>query len=162
MRRRHGVSAEFFFVIEDLDLDGNHTRPHIHGSIAIPRLQVPRTKQGEPIAKYRRIIAKEGVAAAEIAYGLKCIRDVLALATGNDRTRPRVYGGVDQSQNKWTRKPTLPFFSDHYVNYIFKNSQKTSALLPENRLARSQAMTQEATRLWNLIRNGESALAAWH
>jgi hypothetical protein len=161
MRRRYSHAAKFFFVIEDRDREGNATRPHLHGSIALPPLPLPITKTGLVRARWRRMIANEGREAAEAQYRRECVADVLAMATGNDGSRPRFHNNVDQTHNKWTGKPVFFLSNAEYVNYCFKAVHKASATLPEQRLAFSTALRQESRRLWSLIRDGEPALAAW-
>jgi hypothetical protein len=152
----------FYIVIEDRDTDGETAvRPHLHGAIEIPRMPVPRTKAGEPKARYRRLINDKGLEEAEFLAGREIINRVLRQATGNDRRRAQVVNGVSQLNNVWKRKPYNLLFNVEAVSYALKNMHRVSPSLTKNRLSISRDLRQEAQRLWALIREGESALSLW-
>lgn len=161
MKRRYGMSPLFFFILEDRDRDGSPTRVHLHGMIRCPRIPVPRTQRGNPTARWTRLISKVGSKRAELLHGHKCVADALCSATGNDGRFPRIYGGVDNSQNRWTKPPDQKLSNDAYVNYLFKHTDKASPDLPDGRLACARILNQEAQRLWRLIREGDAALSQW-
>lgn len=156
----------FFIAIEDRDVTGEiEVRPHVHGSIALPRLPVPTKIDGSPKARFRRIIDAEpgekGLAAAEYLAGRIRLHRALKIATGNDGLRPAVVGTVNQSHNVWKREPYNPLFNDHWVSYTLKNQDAASLSLSDQRLSISQPLRREAQRLWELIRTGEAAIHHW-
>ena len=58
-------------------------------------------------------------------------------------------------------KPYGPFFNRQWVDTANKNVKAVSALLGEHRLAMHQPLLQEARRLWQLVRLGESEMGQW-
>lgn len=162
LRSRFDAIPWFFFVIEDLTKTGlTRVRPHIHGSIQIPRVPLPLTANGVVKIRYRRVMARSNQIDAEYALGEDLLNDALRAATGNDGSRSAVVNGIRQGSNMWTRTPYRALFNDEWVSYAFKNMAKFSRRLPENRLSMCRALNQEAQRLWNLIREGEPALDQW-
>lgn len=152
----------FYIVIEDRDSDGlTAVRPHLHGAIQVPRSPVPTIKNGRPTARYRRLISKFGLEAAEFVAGRERVNRALKRATGNDGKRPEVVRGRSQLNNVWKRKAYMPLRNSQWVSYALKNMNAISPSLPENRLSMSRALNQEAQRLWELIRKGESAVDQW-
>jgi hypothetical protein len=162
IREEFGQSAWFYLVIEDRDTEGSSTvRPHLHGAIRIPKAPVPLTKDGRAKARFRRLMSEKGVEEAEYLAGRIKLDGVLKRATGNDGKRPDTVLGVSQLNNVWKRKPYFLFRNNEWVSYSLKNMDSVSPSLPVNRLSMSQPLKQEAQRLWELIRRGETALANW-
>ena len=152
----------FYIVIEDRDtFDTSDVRPHVHGSIEIPRAPLPKLVDGRVRAKYRRMAEREGIEEAEYVAGRQKIISALKKATGNHGGKNPVVNGRSQSNNVWKRKPYHPLFNLEWVSYALKNMNTISPKLPENRLSTSRGLTQEAQRLWALIREGETALRMW-
>ncbi|MBM0169168.1 hypothetical protein [Altererythrobacter sp. C41] len=160
-RALFGGPRWFFFVMEDQSPDGDSTRPHAHGSIEVRPATLPARGERHHL-RYRRLAERMGQAHAERICGLALTKDLLRVASGNRRAdRPTIVQGVHQGRNVWTSTPKRPFFNDQWVTYAFKNIDKVSPTLPDDRLAFSQSLRTESRRLWNLIRIGEEALSQW-
>lgn len=152
----------FYIVIEDQDTQGTSiVRPHVHGGIEIPRAAVPTLKDGRPTVRYRRLIERESIEEAELFAGRQRIIRALRQATGNHGRLPELAQGRSQLNNVWKRKPYRHLFNEEWVSYALKNMNAVSPSLPENRLSMTRGLNQEAQRLWNLIRLGESAISNW-
>ena len=152
----------FYIVIEDRDtFNTGDVRPHVHGSIEIPRVPLPKLASGRVRAKYRRLVERKGIEEAEYLAGRQKVISALRQATGNHGGRNGVVNGLSQSNNVWKRKPYHPLFNYEWVSYALKNMNAVSPNLPANRLSTSRGLTQEAQRLWALIRDGETALSKW-
>lgn len=162
-RSAFGSVAFFWFVIEDRSASGlSETRPHVHGEIQIlPHSDLPRSRNGSPTMKYRRIIAKEGIEAAYLERGREMTRSVLLEATGNAKMTIPTVEGRDQRRNVWMRKKYFHFGNPAWISYAFKNAPRDSRRLGQKRLAMSLELNREAQRLWRLIREGESAMDQW-
>lgn len=160
-KKQLGGPRWFFFVIEDLSADGEPTRPHAHGSIEIRPAQLP--KKGEKgYLHFRRLAANKGQEHAELVYGQLLSKQVLESASGNVKgRRPSIAGGINQTRNVWTTTPKRPFLNDQWVTYAFKNTNEFSQSLGDDRLAFSQSLRTEASKLWKLIKTGESAISQW-
>lgn len=111
--------------------------------------------------KYRRIIARDGIEAAQTEYGRELTRKALLDATGNSNSSNPLVAGRDERRNLWMRKSYFTFGNADWVSYAFKNTVHTSRRLGERRLVMSLELNREAQRLWNLIREGESAMEQW-
>jgi hypothetical protein len=152
----------FYVVIEDRDTEGAAiVRPHLHGAIQVPRAPIPTTKDGRPRAKFSRLINEKGLEEAEYLAGRIKIDRALRRATGNTGRRSEKVQGVSQANNIWKRKPYRLIRNNEWVSYALKNMKVVSPSLPENRLSMSRGLNQEAQRLWELIRRGDSAIANW-
>jgi hypothetical protein len=152
----------FYVVIEDRDTFGvAQVRPHLHGAIQIPRVPLPTTKVGRPRARFLRIQAAMGLEEAEYSAGRVALHAVLQQATGNTARRGSSFQGRSQNSNIWKRKPYRPLFNEEWVSYALKNMKAVSSALPNNRLSTSRSLSQEAKRLWSLIRDGEDAVSHW-
>lgn len=162
LKRRFGRASWFFFVMEDQTVDGDTTRPHAHGSIEIQPLPLDANDKSVPL-KWRRLIARKGLAAAQLAAGCELTIEALKAASGNAGDRPRVAGtsGVDQVRNLWRDEPYHPVFNSEWVDYGFKNAKRVSKTLGDNRLVLPYDLRGEAQRLWRLVRHGEPALVEW-
>lgn len=162
-RDEFGVAPFFWFVIEDRSQSGlSVTRPHVHGEVQIlPHPGLPTLRNGLLTMKYRRIVAKDGIDAANLEHGRVITREVLLKATGNSKGANSVVGDRDQRRNLWMRKPLFNFGNPAWVSYAFKNARHESVSLGESRLVMSRELNKEAQRLWNLIRNGETAMTQW-
>lgn len=157
LRRRLGRVPHFYFIIEDLEKDGvTRTRPHVHGCISHQPVDLPITSAGNLSARWRKQVATKGDREAKLSYAKELIREALEGAGGFRRV-PRVAAGRDV----WFTRPKLAISQDQWVTYAFKNAAKVSPALGERRLVMSRPLTQEARRLWDLIRTGESALHLW-
>jgi hypothetical protein len=157
-----GMVPWFFFVIENRTASGlSLVRPHIHGSIQIPRVPLRLLKNGTPSVRYRVMSTRDGLGSAEFAYGREFVRDAIEAASGNAGDRLQVVNGVSQVRNVWCRKPYLPLFNTQWVDYSFKNTQRVSRSLTGNRMVMERGLNQEAQRLWRLIREGEDAMGQW-
>ncbi len=160
-RSQFGDTRWFFFVMEDLTPDGLATRPHAHGSIEIRREPLP--VKGEKFhLQYRRMSERKGIEHAELNYGIFLTEKVLRAASANlHKDRTGIVGGVDQSRNVWCSLPTRPFMNAGWVTYAFKNSKTFSATLGDRRLAFSTSLRTEGSKVWQLMRVGESAMSQW-
>lgn len=162
LREFLGTVPWFFFVIENRNTSGHSVvRPHVHGSIKIPRTPLRLLKNGTPSLRYRMISSTKGLAAAESAYGRTLVHDAVKAASGNAGDRPQVINGVSQVRNVWCGKPYGPLFNTQWVDYSFKNTQRVSRSLANNRMVMERGLNQEAQRLWRLIREGEDAMGQW-
>jgi hypothetical protein len=162
LKRRFGRPSWFFFVMEEHTTAGNPTRPHAHGSIEIRPLRLDPDDKSMPL-KWRRLIARKGLAQAQHEAGLQLTIEALRAASGNagDRSRIARTSGIDQVRNLWRRRPYLPVFNSEWVDYAFKNAKRVSKTLRENRLVLPYDLRGEAQRLWRLVRDGEPALVEW-
>jgi len=152
----------FLFIIEDLDKDGTtRVRPHAHGVISMPHIDLASVGNGRTRRANERMIARLGEEAARFVRGRQAITMALKAATGNTRKRPLVFNGINQSSNIWTKRSYGPLFNKEAISYAYKNVAAPSSGLPENRIAQSQALITEARRLWELIRTGEPAMSLW-
>lgn len=152
LRRTFGREPWFFFAIEDRSVDGDPVAPHIHGSIRVYPMPLPLTAGGAIRAKWARIAARDGNRVAEIAYGRLLVRLLIRQAPGP--------GSMPHSS--WSRKPILRRSNPDWISYALKNMDAPSIDLPDRRMVISRPLTQEATRLWELIRRGEPALTQWN
>lgn len=147
----------FFFVMEDRNAEGCEVRPHAHGSITIPAVDVSRAQ------KHRRrlthLVAAGRKAEAELLVGRMLLREVLKIASGHNKHTPRTAAsGRNQSRNIWSRAPVKPLFNHEWVTYAFKNEHRYSATLHENRVTLSRWAKRDAELLWNIVRDGDPAL----
>jgi hypothetical protein len=160
LKRRLGFVPWFFFVMEEHDLYGEPTRPHAHGSISIPRIDldapdVPR--------RWKNADRRVGRKQAELLAGREIVRAALKAASdiSGGRSKLALSSGIDQSRNVWFRRPYHEVFNTQWVDYAFKNTKRASQTLGDNRLVMVNGLRAEALRLWELIRKGESALEQW-
>lgn len=162
LKRRFGRSSWFFFVMEEHTTAGDPTRPHAHGSVEIQSLPLDPDDKLLPL-KWRRLIARKGLAEAQLEVGRQLTIEALRAASGNAGDRPRIArtSGLDQVRNLWHRRPYLPVFNTEWVDYAFKNAKRVSRTLRENRLVLPYDLRGEAQRLWRLVREGEPALVEW-
>jgi hypothetical protein len=162
LKRRFGDVPWHFFVMEEHTTAGAPTRPHAHGSIEIRPAKLPCDPKKIAL-RFRRVIAKEGLAAAELKAGLELTRDALKSAGGmvGGRRRFAQTSGLDQCRNLWTAKPYGVLFNSEWVDYAFKNEKRISSSLSERRLVMPHDLTGEARRLWQLIKGGEDAMTQW-
>lgn len=162
LKRRFSEAPWFFFVMEGHTKSGEPTRPHAHGSIEIR--SVPFGSRSTRSLGERRMIEKKGLAVAELEAGKKLTVAALKACSGNvkgDRPRIAITSGLDQCRNLWPRPPYHPLFNSPWVDYAFKNAKRVSVTLGETRLVLPHDLRREARRLWNLVREGESALSQW-
>jgi hypothetical protein len=160
-KRWFGEKRHFFFVMEDMDPDGQAVRPHAHGSIVVRPSPLPGRGEKRHL-HYKRMAARHGKLHAERIHGLAQMKAMFRAASGNVKGKSaKVVAGVDQSRNVWTKTPTRPFTNEKWVTYAFKNSQGVSVTLGDRRLALSQTLRTEAKKLWELVRLGEPAMAQW-
>lgn len=156
-----GESRHFFFVMEDMDPDGEPVRPHAHGSIAVRPEALPKKGEKRHL-HYKRMAERHGQDHAERIYGLERTKEMLRAASGNVQNKcSKVIAGNDQSRNVWVKTPSRPFTNEGWVTYAFKNAQEFSTVLGDRRLALSQALRTEARKLWELVRLGEDAIRQW-
>lgn len=151
VKKLYGSPPWFLFAIEDADLDGETTDPHIHGSVLIKPLPLPVTRSGELRVRWRRIASEKGVAFAELEYSRKQLLRELQAIAGEGAGRA----------HRWAKRPYGTRSNPSYISYLMKNMHSASTDVPERRIAISRPLNQEARRLWDLIRFGESALASW-
>lgn len=143
----------FYFVIEDLDKEGEPTRPHVHGAIEIRPLSIDRVIDPKSQRKFARTQLKGGKCAAEAEAGLQATLFALRSAAGLEGYRKRVAAsGLDQARNVWTREPTFQIFNQDWITYVFKHAGKHSPALAENRLTFPYDLLQEAKKVWSKIR----------
>lgn len=162
LKQAYGDVPWFFFVMEDLATDGvTSTRPHAHGSIELRPAKLPTIKNDQTAVAWRRLVDQHGLAKAELLYSRRITRDALRFASGNGGNRQRIYGGIDQSRNVWTRLPYHPVFNSQWVDYAFKNARLFSPNLGERRIAFSYPLNGEARRLWRLVTEGETSIDQW-
>ncbi len=162
VREQLGVDAWFVFVIEDRDNEGDEgVRPHIHGSIGIHRAKLHTKKDGSYTVHSERAISKLTLEKAEFEMGKQKLKSVLAVVSGNAGRRSASHNGLKQDRNVWTRDKTHTLFNDAWISYMLKNSAFESKTLPDNRVAMSRGLNQEAQRLWRLVSNGEAAMSQW-
>jgi hypothetical protein len=162
LKRRFGRASWFFFVMEEHTTGGNLTRPHAHGSIEIQPVLFDASDKALPL-KWRRLIARRGLAAAQLEAGRQQTIEALRAASGNGGDRPRLArtSGLDQVRNLWQRRPYHVVFNHQWVDYAFKNTKRVSQRLGDNRLVLPYDLRGEAQRLWRLVRDGETALIEW-
>jgi hypothetical protein len=160
LKHRFDDPPWFFFVMEDLGIDGAPTRPHAHGSIELRGAPLPTS--GPRHRALARLAASEGEAVAQLRAGRLKIHEALRAAAQVQRSSVAATTGLSQVRNVWLRKkPYHPLFNADYVNYAFKNSRRFTNRLGDNRLALPYRLRQEAERLWQLIRDGEQAISQW-
>ena len=157
-RDRHGKGgADFLFVMEDRDKEGNDVRAHAHGSIALLPVEIDAAPHGR--RKLRRIAQRSGENTARLLAGRIAARVDLKAAAGIGKASDRIAStGKDQARNIWTRPPRLALFNHHWVTYAFKNTDRFSGTLGNRRVAISQPLTTKAKLLWEIIRCGEVAI----
>lgn len=148
----------FFFVMEDRTTGGQPTRPHAHGSIELRRTAPPTRGLG---SRELLQLSKTDPGRAELRAGRLKIKEALWAASGGREPRISIVTGLDQVRNVWLQTPRQPIFNSQWVDYAFKNIKEISSTLGEGRLAMHQPLLQESRRLWNLIREGESAIEHW-
>lgn len=162
VREQLGVEAWFVFVIEDRDNDGEEgVRPHIHGSIQIQRAKLRTKKDGSYTVHSERAILRLTLEKAEFEMGKQKLKSVLAQVSGNAGKRSASHNGLMQDRNVWTRDKYHTLFNTGWISYMLKNSAYDSKTLPDNRVAMSLGLNQEAQRLWRLVTEGEPAIAQW-
>lgn len=159
--KRFGEKRCFFFVMEDMDPDGQAVRPHAHGSIMVRPASLPQRGEKRHL-HYKRMAERYSQEHAERIHGLDLTKAMLRAASGNTKGKSaKVVGRIDQSRNVWTSTPRRPFTNEQWVTYAFKNSQAVSQVLGDRRLAFSQALRTEARKVWELVRLGEAAMSQW-
>lgn len=151
LRRAFGPEPWFFFAIEDRSSGGELVAPHIHGSIRIVPMPLPRTQAGHVRARWARAVDRDGQAKAELAFGKLLLKLLLRYSAGPERA----------AHHSWSRVPYMSRSNPEWVSYALKNMYEPSADLPERRMVLSRPLGQEAKRLWELIRRGEPALSQW-
>lgn len=162
LRERHGPGLDYFFVLEDLDRDGNTpVRPHAHGMLMIPKLDLFAGSDRRTLHANERLIEKVGLPEAQWLRGRSLVKETLQVIVGNREGRDRVFGALDQTGNVWTKKSYSPLFNKEAISYAFKNVDAAGSKLPLNRVARSKRLIGEAKRFWNLVRLGEAAINQW-
>ena len=162
VREQLGVEAWFVFVIEDRDNDGDEgVRPHIHGSIQIQRAKLRTKKDGSYTVHSERALSKLTLENAEFEMGKQKLKSVLAQVSGNAGKRSASHNGLMQDRNVWTRDKYHTLFNTGWISYMLKNSAYDSKNLPDNRVAMSRGLNQEAQRLWRLVSEGEAAMSQW-
>ncbi len=162
LKRRFGRASWFFFVMEEHTSAGDPTRPHAHGSIEIQPRPLDQDDKALPL-KWRRMIARKGLTAAQLEAGRQLTIEALRAASGNAGDRPRLArtSGLDQVRNLWHRQPYHLVFNSQWVDYAFKNTKRVAKTLGDNRLVLPYDLRGEAQRLWRLVNEGEPALAEW-
>lgn len=162
LQERFGEGLHFLFVLEDLDRDGvTPVRPHAHGVVMLPHVDLDDAVDGRTIAARARQVARHGKEVVEFTEGRKRLREALKFVVGNGGQLPSHHHGVCQSANVWTRTSYNPRFNFEAISYAFKNVDAEASDLPANRIARSRGLVTEARRFWDLVRLGEPAIAAW-
>ncbi len=162
VREQLGMNAWFVFVIEDRDNEGDEgVRPHIHGSIQIHSAKLRTKKDGSYTVHSERAITRLTLEKAEFEMGKQKLKSVLAQVSGNGGKRPPSHNGLMQDRNVWTREKYHTLFNTGWISYMLKNSAYDSKSLPDNRVAMSRGLNQEAQRLWRLVTEGESAISQW-
>lgn len=152
----------FYIVIEDRAKDGSTiVRPHVHGAVRIPDIELPTTAAGVVKARFKRRVVTHGMADAKFLWGRMQIRRALRAASGNKFAQIPTSGSSNVAANVWTQRPYQALFNEQWVSYAFKNKDAVSLDLPENRLSMSRSLNQEAQKLWNLIRDGEAVISQW-
>ena len=151
MRRAFPQEPWFFFAIEDRSVDGTPVAPHVHGSVRVQPLPLPRTQAGDLRVRWARMVEREGIGAAELEYGRHELKRVLRLSAGE----------ASPGHHSWSKEPIARRSNPDWISYALKNMAEPSSALPDRRLVISRTLTQEAHRLWELIRKGEEALAQW-
>jgi hypothetical protein len=152
LRKQFDWEPWFFFAIEDRSSDGMPVAPHIHGSIRIQPLSLPVTANGAVRARWAKLVAAEGLRHAQDEYSREKLADVLKQIPGPNGSK----------HDWWSGKPIRPKSNPDYISYTLKNMMEFSPDLPERRMVISRSLTQEARKLWELIRRGEDALSQWH
>lgn len=163
LRGTFGASPPgFLFVAEDQDEHGNQVRPHVHGSIAVPLVDlhdIEGIAAPRVMGKLRRLEAAGKEQAAKTLAGRVLVRHQLKLAGGmNNRARTVAASGIDQRRNVWTKAPMFVALTHHWVNYAFKNEHRFSYLLGDDREAISTVLRAQARDVWEVIRNGDKAV----
>lgn len=147
----------FLFVMEDMDADGQTTRPHAHGSIAVPRIDISHAPRRRTALS--RMADGGRLKEAELIAGRMLLRDILKSASGNGKRSIKIAStGAFQGRNIWTKKPRFMVQTQHWVNYAFKNQPRYSPLLGDKRVALSTTLGRQAHDLWEVIRNGDKAV----
>lgn len=162
VREQLGQEPWFVFVIEDRDNEGEEgVRPHIHGSIRVQRAKLRTKSDGTYTVHSERAISKLTLEKAELEMGKQKLKSVLAIVSGNAGKRPVSHNGLVQDRNVWTREKYHSLFNTGWISYMLKNSHYDSKTLPDNRVAMSLRLNQEAKRLWRLVTDGEDAISQW-
>lgn len=158
LRDRFGLNRPgFLFVVEDHDKKGLPVRPHAHGSIEVPMIDVH-------LAPARRralanLAAQGKQHEAQLLAGRMTVRNELKAAAGlNKRASKVAASGRSQSRNVWTKDPIFMVMTHYWVNYAFKNAERFSQTLGEDRDAISTELRARARDLWEVIRNGDMAV----
>lgn len=147
----------FLFIVEDRDKDGIQVRPHAHGSIAVPSVDV--SVAPDKRRSLAKLVANGEKAKAELLAGRMLVRNELKAAVGlNARAAKVAASGRNQSRNVWTKDPMFMVVTNLWVNYAFKNADRFSHALGDNRTAISTNLRAEARELWEVIRNGDKAV----
>lgn len=142
----------YFFVLEDLDNEGNATRPHCHGAIEIGSLPVSAIVDDKVRRRLQRLTQKGFKMEAEHLAGRWAVRQALK-ATAGQLSYPKVAStGVNQARNVWMTKPYGALFNHQAVDYAFKHVFTSSAVLSEDRVVLPNALNKESRRLWGIIR----------
>lgn len=162
LRREFPQIPWFQFVIEDRSRTGKtKVKLHAHGAIQILPIEPRLLKGGGYSLRTRTKIAQSGLDAARLMAGREAVERAIKLASGNDGERGHEYRGRSQARNIWMEKPYHSLFNTEWMSYSLKNALADSQALPDNRLAMSRPLNQEAQRLWALIRDGEAAIDLW-
>ncbi|WP_130752740.1 hypothetical protein [Sphingobium xenophagum] len=151
LRRAFGREPWFFFAIEDRSTEGELVAPHIHGSVRIVPMPLPKTKAGQVRARWAKAADRDGQAVTELAFGKLLLKLILRYSAGPERT----------AHHSWSQVPLMSRSNPEWISYALKNMYEPSADLPERRMVMSRPLGQEAKRLWELIRKGEPALCHW-
>lgn len=144
----------FFFVMEDRDAQGVEVRPHAHGSIVVPAVDIARAPRRR--MSLASLVATGRSGEAELLAGRMIVRDILKVASGHNKRAPRIASsGRNQSKNTWTRSPVKPLYNHQWVTYAFKNEHRFSTTLNDDRVALSRWAKRDAELLWNIVRDGD-------
>lgn len=147
----------FLFVMEEFDAHGTPTRPHAHGSIAVPHIDISWATKGHTTLE--RMVEAGKTKEAELITGRMLLRDILKAASGNGKRSTKIAStGRFQNRNVWTKKAMFVVQTKHWANYAFKNMPLFSPLLGEDRIAFSGTLNRQARDLWEVIRNGDKAV----
>lgn len=160
-RRLRGTFGDdrpgFLFVVEDRDKDGIQVRPHAHGSISVPMINVAMAPARR--RSLEKLVAEGKKADAELLAGRMIVRNALKAAVGLNKRAPKVAAsGRNQSRNVWTKVPTFVISTNLWVSYAFKNVNRFSQVLGEDRDAISTSLKADARDLWEVIRTGDKAI----
>lgn len=148
-RKHFGRNLSFYFVIEEYDRDGTVlVNPHIHGSIEIPTLKLPKDVHGNKRNWFNRYAVQHSFDEAEHCYGKQVLKRMSLRVIGSKFKRP------PKGWKPALREPNFkkPFGAIHQgVSYAFKNTEMDGVKLGDQRFFTSRPFKQDAQELWKHI-----------